>query len=1148
MANSNQQTSVQGDETSPPRKSDFVGRHREIEELNKGLEDVLSGAGRLFLLAGEPGIGKTRLADELAHNASSRGVRSVWGRCWEGGGAAAYWPWRQIVRSCLRAGNGAKLLAEMGSCAHDLTYIAPEARDLIPASIEIAPLPGDPEQARFRLFDSVFTFLNLVSTTHPLLILLEDLHAADLSSLLLLRFVARNLGDSGILMLGTYRDAELRQLKAQADLLGQLASDSHRISLQGLAENEVRDLLEIDHESHVDPKTVAAVYRATNGNPLFVSEILRLTLTSGLVESGAPFDRILIPNGVRAAIHRHLAPLSAAARQVLTTASIIGREFETAVLQRVVELGPEQLVEAVAEASNARLIDQLPDKPGRWRFSHALIRDALYEDTPAPSLSDLHFHIGEVLETVHQDDPDIHLSGIAYHFLQGVSRGNDPGKAILYARRAAQHAMETLAYEEAAKLYQLALNTALPRSAANDALRGALSIGLAEAQYRAGELNAARDSFKAAAELAQRIGAGDMLARAALGISGMFANAHNVDNEAVTLLNRALAALGNQDSVLKAQLLAQLAVKLYLSHDFNYRSQLIEQAIAIARRLDDKDCLLFVLNSKRRALWEPENIEERLATITEALQLAEESGNREAALNALRLQIVDLGELGDVVKAKSRIATFVRRAEELRQPYHLWEAATLMASQALYEGRYEEAEKLANQAFMLGQGLGSLDPGYVYSAQMAVICRDKGRLKEVAGSFLAYAAQSPGVPVFRCTAAYINMELGNEAEVKRDFSYLTGPGFESLPRRGVDWPLVLMLLSQICSWLGDKSQAPRLYQLLLPFAERNLTSFHIVSFGSASTSLGKLAALSGRYDDAVRHFEYALQFNDRTGARPWLADTQYEYARMLLQRNSAGDVARASRLLDLSLATARTIDNVRLVARVESLKATLESEAVHAKADKDSADSKSIASPAKTQPTAAPEFRLSREGEYWRATFGKSSVHLKHSKGLNYIETLLGSPGKEFHAMNLLGVTDMPNTRVEGPIGVEEGDLTVVADLGDAGEMLDATAKKAYRRRLAELNEDLVKAKELGKVKRATELENEIEQISRELRQAVGLMGRDRMAASASERARVNVTRAIKSALDRIADHDADAGRFLSRAIRTGTFCCYLPHQDSIAR
>jgi predicted ATPase len=434
MANSNQQTSVQGDETSPPRKSDFVGRHREIEELNKGLEDVLSGAGRLFLLAGEPGIGKTRLADELAHNASSRGVRSVWGRCWEGGGAAAYWPWRQIVRSCLRAGNGAKLLAEMGSCAHDLTYIAPEARDLIPASIEIAPLPGDPEQARFRLFDSVFTFLNLVSTTHPLLILLEDLHAADLSSLLLLRFVARNLGDSGILMLGTYRDAELRQLKAQADLLGQLASDSHRISLQGLAENEVRDLLEIDHESHVDPKTVAAVYRATNGNPLFVSEILRLTLTSGLVESGAPFDRILIPNGVRAAIHRHLAPLSAAARQVLTTASIIGREFETAVLQRVVELGPEQLVEAVAEASNARLIDQLPDKPGRWRFSHALIRDALYEDTPAPSLSDLHFHIGEVLETVHQDDPDIHLSGIAYHFLQGVSRGNDPGKAILYAR------------------------------------------------------------------------------------------------------------------------------------------------------------------------------------------------------------------------------------------------------------------------------------------------------------------------------------------------------------------------------------------------------------------------------------------------------------------------------------------------------------------------------------------------------------------------------------------------------------------------------------------------------------------------------------------------------------------------------------------
>ena len=1183
MTNSNDEISARSDEGSYGKRSDFVGRHREIEDLRRGLEDALSGAGRLYLIAGEPGIGKTRLADELAHKASSRGVQAIWGRCWEGGGATAYWPWRQIVRTCLRAGNGSKLLAEMGSCAHDLTYVAPEARDHIPAGREIAPLPSDPEQARFRLFDSVSTFLNLVSTNHPLLILLEDLHAADLSSLLLLRFVARGLSDSGILMVGTYRDAELRQLKAQADLLGLLASDSHRISLRGLTEEEVRELLKID-DGPVDPKTVAAIHRATNGNPLFVNEILRLAVTSGFIERDVPFDRILIPNGVRAAIHRHLTPLSDSAKHALTRASVIGREFEIPVLQGVAELSSEQLIEAVAEAENARLIDQLPDKPGRWRFSHALIRDALYEDVPAQSLSHLHFRIGETLEAVHQIDSDIHLSEIAYHFLQGVSPDRDPSKAIVYAHRAAQHAAETLAYEEAEKLYQLALNTAIPRSASSDALRCELLIGLAEAQYRAGMFSAARDSFKAAAELAQKINAPQMLSKAALGIGIMFGDAHNVDTEAVGLLNRALAALPNEDSILKAQLLAHLAVKLYLSHDFKYRSQLIDQAIAIARRLHDQDCLLFVLNSKRRALWEPENIDDRLATITEALKLAEDSGNREAALNALRLQIIDLGEMGDLDKGKARISTFVHKAEELRQPYHLWEAATLTASQALFEGRYEEGERLANEAFRLGQGLGFLDPGYVFAAQLAVICRDKGRLSEVANGFSEYAAQNPGIPVFRCTATYINAELGRKVEVQTDFSYLTGPGFESLPRRGVDWPVVLMLLSEICCYLGDKAQASRLYELLLPFAERNLTSFHIVSFGSAGTSLGKLAMLLGRFDDAVRHFEYALHFNERTGARPWLADAQYEYARMLLLRNSDGDISHALQLLDLSFATAKTIESVRLVSKIEALRLSHSlNEAAESTPDdweagrtasiplKQGASDLEVAygtgvtesrvsadtegSRTEVRSDTVPEFQLSREGDYWTSTFRKASVHLKHSKGLTYIQTLLSNPGREIYAVSLLGMGDPSQEPIQirgqdsasavHHIGDEVGELRVVTDLGDAGEMLDSTAKKAYRRRLADLNEKLVKCKEIGNVDRATQLEDEIEQISRELRQAVGLMGRDRVAASAPERARVNVTRAIKTALDRIAEHDAEAGRFLSRAIRTGTFCCYLPHRDS---
>ncbi len=301
--------------------STFVGRKREFEELSRGLDEALAGSGRMFLIAGEPGIGKTRLADELAQYGGIRGVQAIWGRCWEGEGAAAYWPWRQIVRTCLRIGNASTLIAELGSCASDLAVIAPEARNYIPKDPEPAPLPNDPEQARFRLFDSFSTFLNLAAINCPLLMVLEDLHAADLSSLMLLRFLSRSLNDSGILIVGTYRDADLRQAQARADLLGQLASDSTRISLGGLDQDEVRVLLKGEIGPSVDSKTVSAIYNATGGNPLFVKEISRLAI----VPSGSPFDAKTLPNGVRAAIHRHLSPLSTDAKQVLSVASVIGR-------------------------------------------------------------------------------------------------------------------------------------------------------------------------------------------------------------------------------------------------------------------------------------------------------------------------------------------------------------------------------------------------------------------------------------------------------------------------------------------------------------------------------------------------------------------------------------------------------------------------------------------------------------------------------------------------------------------------------------------------------------------------------------------------------------------------------------------------------
>ncbi len=1152
----------------PETRSIFVGREREFEELRRGLEEALSGNGRMFLVAGEPGIGKTRLANELAQHGAGRGVQSIWGRCWEGGGAAAYWPWRQIIRTCLRFRNASTLVAELGSCANDLEVVAPEARNYIAKDLEAAPLPTDPEQARFRLFDSFSTFLNLAAINRPLLIVLEDLHAADLSSLFFLRFLSRNLNDSGILIVGTYRDAELRQAQARADLLGQLASDSSRISLNGLNEDEVQILLREEIGPNVDSKAVSAIYNATGGNPLFVKEISRCAIVPG----GPAFNAKMMPNGVRAAIQRHLSPLSTEARQVLSVASVIGSEFDCTTLQRLSELTVEHVLEAIAEAENARLVSLLPGKTRRWRFAHSLIRDCLYEDVPKKLASQLHSRIGGILEASYYTDPEVSLAEIAHHFVQGGS-SDTTDKAAYYACEAARHAKEALAYEEAASLFQLALNSLEQQASHDHRRRTGILLELAHAERNAGAIVNARATFKAAGELAQQIGADEMLGRAALGLGATVDDAHIVDSEAVQLTTRALAALGNDDSALRAQLLAQLAVKSYLSHNLRYRSELIQQAVEIAHRLNDRECLLFVLDSKRRALWEPENIEERLSTVKQALQLAEETGNRKAALNALMLQIIDLAEMGDFDQVRIRIPVFARSAEELRQPYSVWEAVKLSACQAIFEGRYEEGDRLANRAFVLGQGLGSSDPAFVFFSQLAVIYRDKARLAEVESTFCSFAESHPDVPVFRCTAAYIRSELGRDTEAKLEFMYLMGPGFASLPRRGVDWPVVLMLLGELCCYLDDKSQAQTLYRLLSPFADRNITSFYVVSFGSAATYLGKLAALLGRFEQAAAHFEAALRFNERTGGRPWLAETQYEYAQMLLLRNLGSDRLEAERLLFMSADIARTIGSIRLGSKLASCMAlhgiddenalTLQPGGGNAENSADESGTIAIGTTAQWSETkprhqqaspfdASIDFKLSREGDYWTISFKKRVVRLKHLRGFEYIETLLGNPGREFHALNLTSSVSAgedkrspeSSSRTAGS-KVEHEELNVVTDLGDAGEMLDANAKKAYRRRLLELNDDLAAAKERGNVVRAVELEEEIEALSKELRRAVGLMGRDRVAGSASERARISVTRAIKTAVDRLAEHDEKASRFLGRTIRTGTFCCYLPDRHS---
>src|SRR6516164_272499 len=348
------------------------------------MDDTASGTGRVLLLAGDPGIGKSRLAGEAAARARDRGFKVAWGRCWEAGGAPAYWPWVQALRALVRGQGSEELRAQLGAGAPFVAQIVAEVAEMLP-DVRPPPLMGA-EGARFRLFDAVAGLLRNAGAGQPLMLVLDDLHAADAPSILLLRFAARELGEARVVVLGAYRDMELDRGHPLAVALAELSREpaTRHVPLSGLEEADVSGL--IREITGVVPRegVVAAAHRDTEGNPLFVGEVARLLAAEGRLErAGDPAGLALaIPEGIRAVIGRRVARLPAPCGKVLGLASVFGREFWLPALEQLSGLSAGDLLDSLDMGIAARLVAAVPGAPGRLRFSHALIRDALYEAIP----------------------------------------------------------------------------------------------------------------------------------------------------------------------------------------------------------------------------------------------------------------------------------------------------------------------------------------------------------------------------------------------------------------------------------------------------------------------------------------------------------------------------------------------------------------------------------------------------------------------------------------------------------------------------------------------------------------------------------------------------------------------------------------------
>jgi DNA-binding SARP family transcriptional activator len=881
----------------------FVGRDSELEQLLGDLEEVLAGRGRLVLLEGEPGIGKSRLAEELMVHARARGAHVVVGRCWEAGGAPPYWPWVQSLRSFVRETDAEALRAQLGSGTPHLAQILPELHDLLPELGE--PASSNGEGARFRLFDATAGFLRNASETRPLVLFLDDLHAADTPSLLLLQFVARELGSNRVLLMGAYRNVDPIPGEPLTVMLAEVAREpvTRRVSLRGLGERAVAEYVELTASEIASPELVGALHEETEGNPLFIGEIVRLLSAEGVQSDSTAHVRLAIPQSVRDVIERRLTYLSEETNRLLVLASVLGREFAVALLARVGGVAEEELLETLDEAAAARVLSDVPGTAGRLRFAHVLIRDTLYEGLTATRRVLLHRNAVEALEALYGDEPGPYLAELARHSIDG----SDFERGLTYGRRAGDRALGLLAYEEAARLYEAALQALGVARPADERTRCELVLSLGEAHARAGDATAAKTAFLDAAEIARRVGLRRELAQAAAGYGGRvsFGRAGD-DHRLVPLLEEGLAVLGDDHVELRARLLARLAGALRDEPSRARRDALSLEAVELARRSESLTALAYALDGRASAIIAPDTVAEFLALATELRDVAERIGDAERVVAAHSHRLIAHLLVGDIRAAEADVAASSRIAEQLRQPVHLWRVCGERALLALAAGRLAEAEELIEQALALGERAQGEAAISVYRLQRYTLCDLRGNVDGLEPAIRELVRRHPARPVFRCVLVHLHARLGRLDEARHPFADLAEDDFSALPF-DQEWLFAMALLSEMCALLGDGDAAAVLYRLLLPYAAYNAVDVGEGFAGSVSRYLGLLAATTARWDDAVRAFGNALEMNERTGARPWLAHTQRDYAHMLLARDGRGDRKRALELLGAALAIYREL-------------------------------------------------------------------------------------------------------------------------------------------------------------------------------------------------------------------------------------------------
>jgi hypothetical protein len=1032
----------------------LYGRQAEEGALREALSDACLGRGRLMLVEGEAGIGKTALTQSVAAAAREQGARVLWGQAWELGEAPPYFP--------LRAG-----LRELG--------------------VRCEPVGDHAESEAFALWERALEALARAAREQPQVWVVEDAHAADLLSLDLLAFLAQPLMGLAALVVITARTHDARLSARARTRLQRLARAGARIELGPLAAADVRELAACHAGQQLSARASRALAARTGGNPLFVLECLRALRGT----AGEQVEQVL-PDSVREAILDRLATLAPLERDALGAGAVLGRQFGLATLSRVLGASPSTLAGLLEPALRERLLVAAGDD---YAFSHVIVCEVVESSLAAERRGTLHFAseralaaLGDGLELVVQR---------ARHALESmlVAEPVHIANTVEYAARMLeQRGAWDRAHALLARLWEQRRAAGLPpRGGAAGALH------LAELAYKAGR--PAHGRALCLDLIAQARAAGDAVAlgHAALELGRDLTPAVK-DRDLATALSEASLGLAPGHQALGCLLQARLAAALQPAPDPLVPVGMAEAAIQGARALGDSALLVEVLLWAGAALVGYAPVQRRILAARELLERANALGDSEKALRARARLAMDYVEIGDFAAFDVEVAQLLEASDELGHPRQRFRPLLLASMRACLHGAFGESERYVVEAAAIAELID--DPALalslpVHRDQRAFLRHADSDLRELlALDMHGHGSAEPSlIPGIRRAAVYARLE--DQARTSQELARLE-------PRVArLECDAFMAWLAEAYALAGSELQRRRLRTFLGEIAEREVTSGHVpITYeGPVLRLLALLDAALGKAVLAEAEFRDALAKVRARSHTPWVAQVAYEFARFLTSR---GREQEALPLAIEAQGIAAALDMPGLVQRARAL---VGAEACYPE----------------PIPTGTG-LECQREGDYWRLERDGRTIRVRHSRGLELIARLVERARDELHVLTLVSGAGPPPEPASGAI-----------------PLLDERARQEYRVRIRELDAELASAEQDADLGRFERLQRERAALNDELARAFGLAGVARPHGSATERARINVQRNIKSAITHLATLDPQLAQFLTAAIRTGTYCCFRP-------